>query len=156
QVTDLDKAERFLNDFGLSTVERDPEELFLRGTGSAPFLYQAALGTESRFLGAGLFVSSLDDLHYLSTLRFIPAREDLDTLAGYADDGHLHRRAIEECPPGHVLVIDSGRNTGVASAGDLMIARLKVRGVAGVVTDGGFRDAPAIRRSGLPAYQRRA
>lgn len=90
------------------------------------------------------------------TLRFIPSREDLDSLAGYGDDEHLHRRAIEECPPGHVLVIDTGSNVAAASAGDLMIARLKARGVAGVVTDGGFRDTPAIRGSGLPAYQRRS
>jgi len=90
------------------------------------------------------------------TLRFIPAREDIDSLAGYADNDHLHRLAIEQCPPGHVLVIDSGDSATVASAGDLMIARLQVRGVAGVVTDGGFRDAPAIRGTGLPAYQRLA
>ena len=88
------------------------------------------------------------------TLRFIPAREDIDSLAGYADNSHLHRRAIEECPPEHVLVIDAGRNATAASAGDLMIARLMARGVAGVVTDGGFRDTPAIRETGLPAYQR--
>ncbi|WP_217558655.1 dimethylmenaquinone methyltransferase [Streptomyces sp. GbtcB6] len=90
------------------------------------------------------------------TLRFIPAREDIDSLTGYADDDHLHRRAIEECPPEHVLVIDAGRNATAASAGDLMIARLMARGVAGVVTDGGFRDAPAIRRTGMPAYQQRS
>jgi regulator of RNase E activity RraA len=88
------------------------------------------------------------------TLRFIPAREDIDSLAGYSDDGHLHRRAIEECPPGHVLVIDTGRSAAAASAGGLMVARLKARGVAGVVTDGGFRDTPTICGTGLPAYQR--
>ncbi len=89
------------------------------------------------------------------TLRFIPAREDVDTLANYGRRDNLHRRAIEECPPGHVLVIDTSGCAQASSAGDLMAARLRKRGVAGLVTDGGFRDVASIRRTELPAYQRR-
>jgi regulator of RNase E activity RraA len=55
-----------------------------------------------------------------------------------------------------VLVIDTGNNARSASAGDLMIGRLKVRGCAGIVTDGGFRDIAGMIKVGLPAYQRRA
>jgi len=88
------------------------------------------------------------------TLRFIPAREDVDTLDNYARDDNLHRRAIEECPSGHVLVIDCGACLRSASAGDIMVARLAQRGVRGIVTDGGLRDTPAIERIGLPAFQR--
>jgi regulator of RNase E activity RraA len=88
------------------------------------------------------------------TLRFIPAREDIDTIANYSKDDNLHRRAVEECPPGAVLVIDAQGNTRVSSAGDLMVGRLKARGVAGIVTDGGFRDVGPMRRVGLPAYHR--
>lgn len=88
------------------------------------------------------------------TLRFIPAREDIDTLANYASDGNLHRRAIEECPPGAVLVIDAFGCTAAASMGDMMAERLKHRGVSGVVTDGGYRDSAAIRETGLPCFQR--
>ncbi|MEV5010695.1 dimethylmenaquinone methyltransferase [Streptomyces sp. NPDC056159] len=88
------------------------------------------------------------------TLRFIPAREDLDTLATYSSSDNLHRRAIEECPPGAVLVIDAFGCTAAASMGDMMAARLKHRGVSGVVTDGGYRDSEAIRGTGLPCYQR--
>ncbi len=40
--------------------------------------------------------------------------------------------------------------------GDMMALRLQVRGVAGVVTDGGFRDAPGIRNVGLPCFQARS
>ena len=87
------------------------------------------------------------------TLRFIPAREDLDSMRSYGSAANMHRRAIEECPSGAVLVIDSHGVATAASAGDLMAARLKVRGVAGLVTDGGFRDTPAMRNVGLPAYQ---
>jgi len=88
------------------------------------------------------------------TLRFIPAREDIDTMANYQRDDNPHRRAIEECPSGHVLVIDAGGSTRSSSAGDIMVARLAQRGVSGIVTDGGFRDTPSIARVGLPAFQR--
>jgi len=88
------------------------------------------------------------------TLRFIPAREDIDTMANYSREDNPHRQAIEECPSGHVLVIDAGGNTRVSSAGDIMVARLAQRGVKGVVTDGGYRDTPSISQIGLPAFQR--
>jgi len=86
------------------------------------------------------------------TLRYIPAREDLDHLGVFADRGHPQRRAVEECPPGHVLVIDSRRDHRAASAGDILVTRLLKRGVAGVVTDGGFRDTPEIAQLPFPAY----
>lgn len=88
------------------------------------------------------------------TLRFIPAREDLDSMALYQREDSLHRRAIEECPPGAVLVMSTGGDTRVSCMGDMMALRLKVRGVAGVVTDGGYRDTPGIRATGLPCFQR--
>jgi len=90
------------------------------------------------------------------TLRFIPAREDLDTMAIYARDDGLHRRAIEECTPGAVLVMGTGGEVRSSSMGDMMARRLKVRGVAGVVSDGGFRDTPGIAETGLPCFQRQA
>lgn len=90
------------------------------------------------------------------TLRFMPAREDIDSMANYSRNDNLHRRAIEECPSGHVLVIDTGGCLRSAAAGDLMAIRLRQRGVAGLVTDGGFRDTPAIRKTTLPAYQRQS
>jgi len=90
------------------------------------------------------------------TLRFMPAREDIDTMANYGRNDNLHRRAIEECPEGAVLVIDAMGTARSAAMGDMMAARLQVRGVAGVVTDGGYRDAPAILKIGLPCYQQRS
>ena len=90
------------------------------------------------------------------TLRFMPAREDLDTLSNYAKSDHIHRRAIEECPAGHVLVIDSMGKCDAASAGDLMVSRLLARGAAGIVTDGGYRDVADIKEIRFPAYQRSA
>jgi regulator of RNase E activity RraA len=90
------------------------------------------------------------------TVRFIPAREDLDTMALYARNDGLHRRAIEECPSQHVLVLAPDGDARVSVMGDLMALRLKVRGVAGVVTDGGFRDTPGIAATGLPCFQRQS
>ena len=89
------------------------------------------------------------------TLRFIPAREDIDVMAAYADEAHVQRRAMEECPTGHVLVIDACGDAGAASAGDNMLGRLKARGVEGAVTDGGFRDTPDIERLAFPAFHQR-
>ena len=85
------------------------------------------------------------------TLRYIPAREDLNTLAVFQDRQHPQRQAVEQCPPGSVLVMDSRKNARAASAGAILVSRLMVRGVAGVVTDGGFRDSPEIARLAIPA-----
>ena len=86
------------------------------------------------------------------TLRYIPAREDLNTIEVFKNSGHPQRRAIEECPAGAVLVIDSRKDARAASAGSILITRLMKRGVAGIVTDGGFRDSPEIAQLAIPAY----
>ena len=89
------------------------------------------------------------------TLRYIPAREDLNPLSVFQDRAHPQRKAVEDCPPGAVFVIDSRKDPRAASAGSILVARLMMRGVAGVVTDGGFRDSPEIARLGIPAYHNR-
>ena len=89
------------------------------------------------------------------TLRYIPAREDLNPLSAFHDRAHPQRKAVEECPPGAVFVIDSRKDARAASAGSILVSRLMVRGVAGVVSDGGFRDAPEIARLAIPAYHNR-
>jgi regulator of RNase E activity RraA len=89
------------------------------------------------------------------TLRYIPAREDLNPLSVFQDRAHPQRKAVEECPPGAVFVIDSRKDARAASAGSILVSRLMKRGVAGVVTDGGFRDSPEIAGLGIPAYHHR-
>jgi regulator of RNase E activity RraA len=89
------------------------------------------------------------------TLRYIPAREDLNPITVFQDRGHPQRKAVEECPPGAVLVIDSRKDARAASAGSILVTRLMKRGVAGIVTDGGFRDSPEIARLAIPAYHQR-
>jgi regulator of RNase E activity RraA len=89
------------------------------------------------------------------TLRYIPAREDLNAISVFQDRSHPQRVAVEQCPPGAVMVFDSRKNPRAASAGSILITRLKVRGCAGVVTDGGFRDSPEIGEMDFPAYHNR-
>ncbi|WP_250515479.1 ribonuclease activity regulator RraA [Caballeronia sp. INDeC2] len=89
------------------------------------------------------------------TLRYIPAREDLDPLDAFENPEHQQRKAIEECPAGSVMVIDSRGDASAASAGNLLVTRLLTRGCAGIVTDGGFRDSPEIARLPIAAYHLR-
>ena len=89
------------------------------------------------------------------TLRYIPAREDLNPMTVFQDPKQPQRVAIEECPPGAVMVIDSRKDARAASAGSILISRLMVRGVAGAVTDGGFRDSPEIAALPFPTYHQR-
>jgi regulator of RNase E activity RraA len=89
------------------------------------------------------------------TLRYIPAREDLNPITVFQDRTHPQRKAVEECPPGAVFVIDSRKDARAASAGSILVTRLMVRGVAGIVTDGGFRDSPEIAQLPFPAYHQR-
>ncbi|MGB0837242.1 MAG: ribonuclease activity regulator RraA [Flavobacteriaceae bacterium] len=89
------------------------------------------------------------------TLRYIPAREDLNSIKAFQDPKHPQRVAIETCPEDSVLVIDSRKDASAASAGDLLITRLKMRGAQGIVTDGGFRDSKAIHDLEFPTYHQR-
>jgi regulator of RNase E activity RraA len=89
------------------------------------------------------------------TLRYMPAREDLNRLEVFRDRAHPQRKAVEECPPGAVMVMDSRKDPRAASAGGILVSRLMARGVSGVVTDGGFRDSAEIAALGFPAFHQR-
>ena len=89
------------------------------------------------------------------TVRYIPAREDLNKIDVFKNPKHPQRLAIEECPKGHVLIFDSRKDPRAASAGAILITRLLKRGCEGIVTDGGFRDSPEIEKLKFPAYHNR-
>jgi regulator of RNase E activity RraA len=89
------------------------------------------------------------------TLRYIPAREDRNGIDVFRNPDHPQRVAVETCPPNHVLVMDSRKNARAASAGSILVTRLAKRGCAGVVSDGGFRDAHGIGALEMPAYHQR-
>ena len=92
---------------------------------------------------------------YAFTVRYIPAREDLNTLDVFKNPEHPQRVAIEKCPKDHVLIFDSRKDARAASAGAILVTRLMVRGCAGVVTDGGFRDSSEIKNLEFPSYHTR-
>jgi len=89
------------------------------------------------------------------TLRYIPAREDLNQIEVFRNPEHPQRVAVETCPEGSVLVIDSRKSARAASAGSILASRLMVRGAAGMVTDGGFRDAELIADLDMPSFHQR-
>ncbi len=86
------------------------------------------------------------------TLRYIPAREDLNPITVFKDKNHPQRVAVEQCPEGSVMVIDSRKDARAASAGSILVTRLMVRGSAGIVTDGGFRDSAEIAALDFSSY----
>ena len=89
------------------------------------------------------------------TLRYIPAREDLNPITVFQDRTHPQRKGVDECPAGAVFVIDSRKDARAASAGGILVTRLMQRGAAGVVTDGGFRDSHDIAKLAMPAFHLR-
>lgn len=89
------------------------------------------------------------------TLRYIPAREDRNPITVFRDPAHPQRVAMETCPPGWVLVMDARKDARAATAGSILLTRLARRGAAGVVSDGGFRDAHGIGLLAMPAYHAR-
>jgi regulator of RNase E activity RraA len=86
------------------------------------------------------------------TMRFIPAREDVNTLDPYNSGNTLQWEAIENVPPGHVIVVDSRGDTSAASGGDMLMTRAMVRGAAGFVTDGGLRDTHVLGQLAFATY----
>src|SRR5438034_6885740 len=67
------------------------------------------------------------------TVRFAPAREDRASYEMLADPDYPQRHAIEHIEPGQVLVMDCRGVASAASAGDILVSRLKMRGAAGLV-----------------------
>jgi regulator of RNase E activity RraA len=86
------------------------------------------------------------------TLRYIPAREDIVGPPKPTDPVNAQRIAVEEAPPGAVVVVSTGGETRSGTFGDILAARMMVRGVAGVVSDGGMRDAPVLATMDLPVF----
>src|SRR5579863_5524344 len=85
------------------------------------------------------------------TLRFVPAREDLATPESWSSPVST-RAAIEAMPPGCIAVVDAMGTTDAGIFGDILCARMKVRGVAALVTDGVVRDVAGVLDTGLPVW----
>jgi regulator of RNase E activity RraA len=83
------------------------------------------------------------------TIRFVPGRDDLCQPESYSASPAF-RDAIEAAPSGSVVVIDGCGNSGGATLGDILVARLAIKGVLGAVTDSPVRDADEIRKISMP------
>jgi regulator of RNase E activity RraA len=116
-------------------------QLLKRGLRSCYIAGARPLGPETPHIAAEAY-----------TLRFIPMREDLSEPKVLADPNYPPRRAIEDIPPGQIMVIDCRGVTTAGALGDILALRLKVRGVAGVITDGPVRDAAGVLETGLAVY----
>ncbi|MFH8221014.1 fumarylacetoacetate hydrolase family protein [Streptomyces sp. NPDC018057] len=84
------------------------------------------------------------------TLRYLPLREDL--FQKYGNGMNAQKRAVEELRPGQVLVMDARRDPTAGTIGDILALRAKMRGAAGIVTDGALRDSAAVAALDLPTY----
>ena len=85
------------------------------------------------------------------TLRFVPAREDLATPASWGAPIST-RAAIEAMPAGCIAVAGAMRVADAGIFGDILCARMKQRGVSGLVTDGVVRDVAGVLGTGLPVW----
>ncbi|SMY06355.1 ribonuclease activity regulator RraA [Flavimaricola marinus] len=115
--------------------------LFKRGYQNAYVQGAAALGAGKRTMVGPAY-----------TLRYIPTRPDTDPLDAFREPDHPQRVAVEECPTGAVLVMDCRQDASAASAGSILLTRLEMRGAAGVVTDGGIRDAAGAAALDMPVF----
>ena len=84
------------------------------------------------------------------TMRFIPVREDVP--GAVPKKLPVNRDAVEVMPAGCVAVADARGMTAAATFGDIVVARMQKRGVAGIVTDGAVRDRNGLMAIGLPIW----
>ncbi|MGH7105104.1 MAG: ribonuclease activity regulator RraA [Acetobacteraceae bacterium] len=121
-------------------------QLFKRGLRQQFLVGLQPLTTEhSRFVGEAV------------TMRFIPMREDIDSLDSLDDPSNLQWRVIEEIGPNEVVVVDSRSDPSAASSGGILLTRAMKKGAAGFVTDGALRDAhTSIARLDFPVFMRTA
>ena len=83
------------------------------------------------------------------TLRQVPRPIDTPSSVNLTK----HAKVIDEMSqPGQVIVIDTAGRDEVCTFGSILMLRAKLRGIAGVVTDGCARDVDEIAKIGLPVH----
>jgi regulator of RNase E activity RraA len=140
-----------MSDFVLSDATRSK----LKQTSTASIATQLyKRGLRNQFIQGVMPVSPKAErmVGQVFTLRYIPAREDRNSLDVFRNEDHPQRVAVETCPAGQVLVMDGRRDASAATAGSILVTRMAVRGCAGIVTDGGFRDVASIGALEMPAF----
>src|SRR5699024_8635275 len=104
------------------------------------------------FLKNVFSLNNIQMVGYAFTLRYIPAREDLDFDVDYDNLKNPQRKAVEKISTNEILVIDARGNVEAASFGHILCTRLQQRGVSGLVTDGALRDSPQIKKMNFPCF----
>lgn len=140
-----------------TTIEVNPEKLGLLKTVSTATLTTQLFrrGFRNLFMQGVAALTTHNGENMVGpayTLRNIPAREDLDVLDIFQDPENPQRKAIESIPQGYVLVQDCRGDRTAASCGSILTTRLKVRGAAGMVSDGPVRDSGVIAQLGFPVF----
>ncbi|PVE11235.1 dimethylmenaquinone methyltransferase, partial [Streptomyces scopuliridis] len=115
-----------------------------------------ALGLRQQFLvGVAPLNPDLDGfVGEAFTMRFIPAREDIDTLESLPGEDNLQWLGVESLSEGQAMVIDSRSDISAASAGDMLVTRALHRGATAFITDGAFRDGHVLKTLPIPTYAR--
>jgi catechol 2,3-dioxygenase-like lactoylglutathione lyase family enzyme len=130
QVTDLDKTEAFLANFGLVKASRTSQALYMRASEASPYVHVSVLGPEPKFLGVAFKVDSLDDLERASAIPHASAIEPLDAPGGgevvrlRGPDGYRIDLVFGQAPV-DALPIEKGRTYN--SADNLARANLTQR-----------------------------
>jgi regulator of RNase E activity RraA len=88
------------------------------------------------------------------TLQFMPQREDI--ASGVAQE-YVERTTalwavLETVQPGDVLVVQAYGSAYTGCLGDMLVRYFKRRGGAGIIVDGRIRDAPRVRKLGVPIW----
>jgi catechol 2,3-dioxygenase-like lactoylglutathione lyase family enzyme len=78
---DLDRMQRFAEDFGLVVTSRDEERLFVRGTDPEPYVHVTERG-EAGFRGVAFAAQSADDLRAAAAMEGASPIEKLDAPGG--------------------------------------------------------------------------
>jgi 4-hydroxy-4-methyl-2-oxoglutarate aldolase len=76
------------------------------------------------------------------------------TVRCHPRDNLAIHKAIYEAPKGSVLVVDTQGYRNCGYFGDIMALACQVRGIAGLVIDGGCRDSNDIQEMGFPVFSR--
>ncbi|MBD8534907.1 fumarylacetoacetate hydrolase family protein [Plantibacter sp. CFBP 13570] len=84
------------------------------------------------------------------TLRFVAYRPDL--FAERGNGFNAQKRIFDTVESGEVIVIEARGERGTGTVGDVLALRAQQRGSAGVVTDGGIRDAEQVAAFDLPTF----
>jgi len=84
------------------------------------------------------------------TLRFVPNREDL--FESHGGGYNAQKRAFDAVGEGEVIVIEARGEAGSGTLGDVLAIRAHALHAAGIVTDGGVRDAEAVASVGIPVF----